>query len=183
MFSPTDSTLSRIRKELQEQSSLQPLTDASTPSPCLRLAPGWNLGTMSGISWERWGHSHPLTLFLLTAVGLGHHRTRWQIQRTFGQSSSRQGRTPDSFLIPCWTSVKHLWDLLFARSLSLNFFSSNLSSIKHNRFSREVWKDFSDKKPFEQVSKEAVCGSTLLQDLARLGKTSAVVALLQHGSL
>ena len=33
-----------------------------------------------------------------------------------------------------------------------------------------------------QVNKQAVCGgSTLLQDLARLGKTSAVVALLHHG--
>jgi len=46
----------------------------------------------------------------------------------------------------------------------------------------EEFKELLEKVPRDKVNKRAVCGgSTLLQDLARLGKTSAVVALLQHG--
>merc|ERR1712192_142308 len=45
----------------------------------------------------------------------------------------------------------------------------------------EEFKELLARVPVDKVSKEAVCGSTLLQDLARLGKTSAVTALLQHG--
>merc|ERR1712032_213145 len=46
----------------------------------------------------------------------------------------------------------------------------------------EEFKELLEKVPRDKVNKQAVCGgSTLLQDLARLGKTSAVVALLQHG--
>jgi len=45
----------------------------------------------------------------------------------------------------------------------------------------EEFKELLARVPVDKVSKEAVCGSTLLQDLARLGKTSAVTALLQYG--
>jgi len=45
----------------------------------------------------------------------------------------------------------------------------------------EEFKELLARVPVDKVSKEAVCRSTLLQDLARLGKTSAVTALLQHG--
>jgi len=46
----------------------------------------------------------------------------------------------------------------------------------------DEFKELLDSVPLDKVNKEAVCGgSTLLQDLARLGKTSAVVALLHHG--
>jgi len=46
----------------------------------------------------------------------------------------------------------------------------------------EEFKELLASVPVDKVSKEAVCGSTLLQDFARLGKTSAVTALLQYGS-
>jgi len=45
----------------------------------------------------------------------------------------------------------------------------------------EEFKELLPTVPSEKVSAEPVCGSTLLQDFARCGKTCAVAALLQYG--
>jgi len=45
----------------------------------------------------------------------------------------------------------------------------------------EEFKELLTRVPTEKVSAEPVCGSTLLQDFARRGKTCAVAALLQYG--
>jgi len=45
----------------------------------------------------------------------------------------------------------------------------------------EEFKELLTRVPTEKVSAEPVCGSTLLQDFARCGKTCAVAALLQYG--
>ena len=139
-----------------------------TPSHCLQ--PGFQWKTMSGFSWDRSGSSH-LIMQILPALALGRDRKRWGIQKTSCQSSCWQGKTLDSL-----PKASILWEHFVARS-----------SLPNKLVNFLLWgclKSFPTKQPcFTQVSKEAVCGSTLLQDLARLGKTSALTALLQHGSL
>jgi len=52
----------------------------------------------------------------------------------------------------------------------------------HDWKQSEEFKQLLQSLPPAKVSKESVCGSTLLQDFARCGNRSAVAALLQHGA-
>ena len=102
---PSDCSRSVTLKEAQEQLSLQQWTDTLTSFPFWKRGLRWILKTVSGSSWERWDDKHtPVTqketLWAFhrfyhvhsAAAGLGHGKTKWWIQRTSWQSSTRQGR-------------------------------------------------------------------------------------------
>merc|ERR1719430_2972985 len=53
---------------------------------------------------------------------------------------------------------------------------------RHDWKQSKEFKQLLQSLPPTKVSKESVCGSTLLQDFARCGNRSAVAALLRHGA-